>query len=273
LKKIFQVFFAFFLAATLFSPFVCALTRRVGVKAGDWAKYDFSTSWISTNPEATEPGKITEQRKLKEVRFYVKEVAGLNVTSELTLYFENGTETSETILGNIQEGSMSMFLVAADLQVGEAIAEFPAAPLINETLVREYAGAKREVNHAKVALSLPLLNQTLDFYWDKKTGLLCEFLTNGTRYVLGGYSETVTSYLKISETNVWQPESFLTQWWLLSAVVAVLIAVAGIGFFKLLKKPRAPEESEKPEPKEWTPPPPPSNTEQEDASSAKPKNE
>jgi len=259
LKKISLAFFVFFLIAILFSPFVYAVTRNVGVKAGDWAEYEFSTSWISTDPKATEPSKVTEQRKLKEVRFYVKEVAGLNVTSELTLYFENGTETSETVLGDIKEGSMSMFLVAADLQVGDAIAEFPAAPSINETLVKEYAGAKREVNHAKISLNLPFLNQTLDFYWDKKTGLLCEFLTNGTRYVLGGYSETITSSLKISKTNVWQPESFFTQWWLLLAVVAVLIVVASISFFKLLRKPKAPEETEKLEPDKQPP--------------AKPKNE
>jgi len=250
------------------------VTRSVGVKAGDWVEYDYSVFWKSTKPGATEPSRVTEQRKLEEVRLYVKEVSGLNVTVELTLHFKNGTEKTETFSGDIGKGGISVFLISANLDVGDPIVESPMAPSINETITREYAGAKRDSNHAKISLSFSFLNQSVDLYWDRDTGLLCETLTNGTQYALGGYSETIATALKISETNVWQPESSVTQWWWLWLLVAILTAAAGLGLFKLLRKPKAPEESEEFEAGEQPPSPP--NTEQSEpftSPPAKPKNE
>lgn len=172
-------------------------TRTFGVKAGDWIKYgDFTASYSSNDPSATqEPSEIVEHKNIGWIRNTVENISGPVATFESLIHFENNdTETKSLEEVNIESGYSSdelraaFMFVSAGLREGDSIytsSEFEIYR-INETISREYIrGVSRETNHLYGSTVMPIdEDQTLllsvDYYWDKETGILCEYLGGGS---------------------------------------------------------------------------------------------
>ena len=194
------------------------IEEMIGVKPGDWASYgDTHLEWAS-NISGQEHPPADLNYSWSDVK--VTDWLGSNITAQSTTIFRNGTELTQTYWGSILsgEGSLSFSFIPTNLNSGDEI----PAPLmgltpeslwlsVNETLIRSYASADREVNHANVTYAI-MLNATqygtmnMSFYWDKKTGFLCEYdfrseqsyLQNSTYYYLNmSLSEKMTA------TNMW----------------------------------------------------------------------
>lgn len=241
-----------FIASLLFVVPVSAVVYNVGVKEGDWARYDASSSWHSTKPGDSPGGDIAWLYYLDSIAITVQDVSGKTITAQARYHFNqtidfppygNIRELNLTIIVDISTGSGNgtIFFSSKDLSQDDMI---PGLWAINETIPRSYAGVTREVNHLSrhQTGSTMLYNYTYDsdYYFDRATGIICE--ASGTSSV--EYSDRTVTYSfswVMTETNLWSPPPlFWTQWWFWLIIVVIVIAIASMVIIvRRRKKPEA----------------------------------
>lgn len=171
----------------------------VGVKAGDWVKYEGSAS-------GSAPEDFLEFNQMEWLKGEVLSVSGTSVTMQLTAHYKNGSaDTVEKLIGDVatSSGNLSFILMPAGLKAGDAFPMAMFGPsqtnlVINNTVSRTYAGASRSVNHFGMSASGQGYSVEVTAYWDQATGVLLE---------LSIYSvtpeQTIQMSLKAIETNMW----------------------------------------------------------------------
>ncbi|MGC9345839.1 MAG: C39 family peptidase [Candidatus Bathyarchaeales archaeon] len=203
--------------------FTVAFARNVGVKVGDWSRYDvvFHYSTDDPNPPISPPPP-----ELSEIEYYqltIVSVAGTNVTYEATIHYKNGTELSSVSWLDVSSGQthyvMTMpmgLLIAANLTAGDKVYLNPYSPTINSTVMGVYAGVQREVN-----CLILMVNATgpygywmvgeYEICWDRASGILDELYAN-VEYIdiAEGYKTQMLYRVVITETNIWTPPAGLT---------------------------------------------------------------
>ncbi|MGQ9460653.1 MAG: hypothetical protein ACUVRA_05435 [Candidatus Bathyarchaeaceae archaeon] len=226
-KIVLTVYVFMFLIALMFSTMrIHASTDNVGVKVGDWAGFsDASFEWESNIPGSEQP---PPELNMSWLDMKVLNVSGSNVTLRSTTIYKNGTERTGITSGNVAtgEGALGIDIIPSNLGPRD---EIPAnftwfigetlKLVINGTVTRSYAGANREVNY--VNITYPIMSDAaqvgtmnMSFYWDKKTGVICELS------IFGAISFTVDSMhyylnmsimLRMTATNMW-PAVFTVDW-------------------------------------------------------------
>jgi hypothetical protein len=208
LKK--NKFFLFFIFNFSISLVIIPLSfASIGVKVGDWAKYEVTTLITEGSEEFLEElGDID----FEWLKMEVKTVDVTSVTVELTAHLLNGTEETDTV--DAQEVG---FIVEADLKEGDTI----LAPYIEEettivnTVSREYAGAYRSVNLIQLS-SGEGFNTTYQSFFDQKTGIMCELSLSLALDMFGEHYESSLNY-KLIETNMFTT-SINEQMWFYPAI-------------------------------------------------------
>jgi len=155
----------------------------VGVKTGDWIKYDFIFS-------ADLPPGIPFPEWMKVEFISVKQTTA---TARITLHMSDGTEQSQTVTGDIMTGTaFSGFIIPVNSTTGDCIymGGYGIVTIAGET-TRTYAGAQRTVVYANLSQD----EAQFTYYWDRHTGILVE-----TSVSISGVIGTV----KAIETNIWQ---------------------------------------------------------------------
>ena len=182
--------------------------RKVGVKVGDWVKYDMVFNYTSNDPYPPTPPPTPGSEDLQYFKMVVHEIAGTNVTLQMTVHYKNGTEESYASWIDVSFG-YGFFLIGANLTAGDRIYQTPYSLLINATLMRKYAGAEREVNYVGLRQNLTaypgyMLVQKMEMYWDRATGVLDEIAMR-QKYVdvADGYVTQVYMHVVITETSIW----------------------------------------------------------------------
>lgn len=193
-------------------------TYTAGVKSGDWVGYgDISFEYASNMTGYEEP---PSGMNMSWVDMEILDVQNSNVTGRYTVIYENGTEQTKVMWGDIVtgEGNLSIGIIPSNLGAGDKIpanltyyTEEPLMLSINGTVMRSYAGANREVNYANITYPIIYGNVTygalnMSLYWDKKTGVMCEeimaytmsYTVNMTHY----YMNMSMSY-RMTATNMW----------------------------------------------------------------------
>lgn len=173
----------------MMSPlFVHAVSYNVGLREGDWIKYgQFKVTWRGNG---TEPSNVAEEKKIDWVRVDVENVSGTTVTVNVTVAYNNGTQTSQIGSEDVASGFLSgsalteLTLIASNLKNGDQIFNYTllpyhpppgfVLPTINQTTWGIYAGAVRNVNLLDLNETFSSMNSTLTFtdriYWDQSTG-------------------------------------------------------------------------------------------------------
>jgi len=198
---------------------------QVGVKAGDWIKYDYTvTGWPSGTPRP------------EWLKVEILSVEGTTATVRVTLHMSDGTEQSDTVNVDVATGSgtfqgLSGFVIPANCTTGDSIymSGYGNVTLDGET-TKTRAGASRAVVYA----SFSQYGTELTYYWDKETGVMVEATT-----ISGG----ITGTARATETNMWQavPSPLWMQWWFYAIVAIVIGALVGVvHFLKKRKQPTAP---------------------------------
>ena len=214
------VFIAFMMSPLL----VHAASYNVGIKEGDWIKYSqFKVTWSGNG---TEPSSVADEEKIDWVRMDVENVSGTTVTVNLTVSYDNGTQTLQTGSEDVASGFLSGSVlaefspIASDLKKGDQIFNYSllpypqlkgfTPPAINQTTLGIYAGAVRNTNLLELNETFSLMNSTLTFtgriYWDQSTGAVVywyEKSPQGEDNSLTGYTEL--SY-RVTGTNMWSPD-------------------------------------------------------------------
>ena len=157
----------------------------MGVKAGDWIKYDYTISgWPA--------GELyPEWMKLEFLS-----VEGTTANVRATMHMSDGTEQSDTVPVDLSEGGgeaseLSGFVIPPNLTTGDYfyMSGFGNAAIEGET-TRTYAGANRTVVYA----SFSQYGSQFTYYWDKLIGVMVEASTT---------SGDMTGTCKATETNMW----------------------------------------------------------------------
>jgi hypothetical protein len=225
---------------TSVSP-ISAAEYTVGVKAGEWIKYgEMSADWIGIG---TAPEEITVWNSTEWMKLEIQSVSGTNVTAEAFSYYEDGTNTTETLVGDVAtaEGNLSPEIIPAGLKKGDAI-PIPISGvtfniIINSTITRVYADASRKVNVLNLDYSDPVFTLRFTAYWDQATGVLLDFF----RYQsMSG--QTKQWSFKATETNMWSPDNLgLTSDNAIYIVgINVLVIVIFVGVFFAWRRKQTP---------------------------------
>ncbi|MEM3728578.1 MAG: zinc ribbon domain-containing protein [Candidatus Bathyarchaeia archaeon] len=224
-KTIFIIsFFCFLLARN-----TLALSHQIGVKSGDWVKYQAG-------------GSIAEHENIVWVRIEVKsvDVQEKTVTFDLTSHISNGSEFSETFCFNLVTGryipeenyTIIPPFILTNLEVGDVPYEsVPEKYTIQGDIMKTYCGVKRQVLYFHIdewSDSTDPEHNILTAYWDKTTGFLLEYEIT---------MDSVSLKMTAIETNLWSRDLFANHDWLLWAIVIITIAcVATITIYVLRKR-------------------------------------
>jgi len=228
---------------------VSAGNGAVGVQAGDWAKYGEISVKYESDPPVPASQSVVDLNNTEWVKIEVQSVSGTNITAVQTNHFKNGTENTETHTWNMTDNTRilhspwyvpDIFVIEANLSNGDLI-NIESLKL-TDTVSLKYAGRTREVNQMNTtfAQGVSILG-TLNAYWDKTTGILCEH--NETR--IGAQIGALTTTMKIIATNLWQPTPFWTEplFWVIIGVIIVAVTASGILIWQRRKTLRAPNSS------------------------------
>ena len=211
--KIKILFFVIFTLSTT-SILVPVSFASIGVKEGDWAKYEVTSTAIEGSEAFLEDiGDID----LDWFRIEVKNISD-TITLEITTLYLDGTEETDTV-----DARELGFIVDADLNEGDSIIAplIEGESLINGTVFREYAGVSRTINYIDLSAT-ELLTLTYKTYFDKTTGIMCELSLTLTMDLDEEHYEANVTY-KLIETNMFKSTSLMEQWWFY-----LIIGIAGV---------------------------------------------
>ena len=198
------------------------LKRTVGVKGGDWALYNTSAIWSSTDPSEPKPEIIKSLETIEWINSTVQGVSGAYVSVHSTWHLKNGTEQIYDFGYDIAENNIleeipllllwPAMIFPANLSSGEHFNFLGFDATVNGTTVRTYANACREINYLMGTSETEIwkpsgaetLNLALAYYWDKRTGVICEVSLNETAYH-DSYAENTAISFVMTKTNIWQP--------------------------------------------------------------------
>jgi hypothetical protein len=190
--------------------FAAAQAIDVGIKAGEWTKFQYTASGLPAGQSYPEWLKLD-----------VLSVEGTLAVIRVTMPMPDGTEQSSNATVDLAAGSgegsgLSGFVIPASLTTGDSvyITGYGNMSIEGET-PRSYVGASRTVVYASLSQ-----NETyLTYYWDKSTGIMVEAsVTSGN----------VTMTAKAIGTNMWEATTTgLLPWWVW---VIVAVAILGVAF-------------------------------------------
>jgi hypothetical protein len=222
----------------------------VGVKAGDWIKYDYT---VTGAPPGT---PIPTWMKVE-----ILSVEGTTATVRLTMHMSDGTEGNETLTLDVARtlvygtgGTFDTFfgfgfVIPANSTVGGdyiyiilLTPEFMLGKQIDGETTNTYAGASRIVVYATFSyIGGRYGNRPLKYYWDKQTGVMVE---------ASATLDSMTVTAKATETNMWQAAPFglpIEPIYLYVLVALVIIIAVGATVFLMRRKKKPPEEAKSPQ--------------------------
>ena len=211
-----------------------AETDVVGVKAGDWVKYD--VKYQGTGSQAWVGRFRPSWIKAVEVRV-------LNVTNGIVSFREIHYGPDGKVNYERTQTSQSgiRYIIPANLEPEDKIDTIPMEVSINQweyvdltlndTVPRSYGGVTREVNRLMYSrleydgLVGLWANWTLEQCWDKPTGCLLE-MTYQMRFIDNPEYWSALK-MEIVDTNMWEMEKpKQSPWWLAAIPIGTVIAVA-----------------------------------------------
>jgi hypothetical protein len=190
--------------------FVSVEAGHVGVKAGDWVKFDYTfTGWPAS------------QSYPQWLKLEFLSVEGTNTTVRWTQHVSDGTEQSNStrvdIVSGIEAPELAAIAIPANLTTGDSvyIVEYGNA-IIEGEATRTYARATRTVVYTRLSYN----EGEVTFYWDKLTGVIVDLSSTYPEF---------TATLRVADTNMWETPATRVPWW--TWIIVALVAVGLVVFF------------------------------------------
>jgi hypothetical protein len=245
--------FLIILVVAVFAPtLVHAKDYTVGVKTGDYIKYDQITfTWTGSR---TSPSVVTNLKDMHWMGIGVSNVLNTTAILDVAEIYNNGTYTSESLDSDVRSPTGMLFLIASNLKAGDP--PNPQRPefTINQTVTRMYAGANRNVNIIDSELNITGYSSEFKEYWDQETGIMVELYSKETDLTNSSAYQEVS--IKATETNLWSASALdLIQNNLIYIItgIAVIIAIVTATIVFRRRKPPSTQQPSPPPPS--TPPP------------------
>ncbi len=183
----------------------CFAAASVGVKPGDWVKYQGSISGLP----AGESYGLDYIDDIEWMKAEVHSVSGNTVTLTMTMHSKNGSESVQTISGDVLSGSgdLTFLIMPAGLEKGDVLPSSmfdlgQAGMTVNAVESRSYLGASRSVSAVTMSVSESYADVDFHAYWDKATGFLME-LEMSMSMAIQGFSQDMNVSIHAVETNMW----------------------------------------------------------------------
>jgi hypothetical protein len=233
---------AILIAAVMLSAMVVPSLSQavtVGVVVGDWFIYEGDlVLWQADEGVPFPPnamlGFLKRWNESDWEKRTVANVSGTTITYEILTHWKNGTEETMTMDEDVTS-AFTLYAIGANLGPGDQarppIMGYPM--IINATIDREYEDIERETNYCEWTATLGNVYTHDDLYWDKETGILVEWVYNGSISMTEG-NATYSVIQKLIEANLWMVPEFPNGTVMLVMFVAVTICV-GICRRKMLK--------------------------------------
>jgi hypothetical protein len=197
--------------------FVAVQPGGVGIKAGDWIKYDYTfTGWPA--------GQLYPQW----LKLEFLSVNGTVANVRATVHVSDGTEQSDSGPIDVVSGSdvpgLAGIAIPTNRMTGDSVYILGYGNLaIEGEAIRTYAGSDRTVLYAGFSQ-----NETqATYYWDKLTGVMVELSSTSP-----GFAATA----KATETNLWGAETVAGMAWWPWIVVGAAVVAAGLAIYFTRKK-------------------------------------
>ena len=211
---------------------VFAVTYNPGVTTGQYVKYGH---FVGTGPGF---------EAFSDYDFLILQItnaAGKDVTLLSTGQFKNGTAipgngtvTVWDVAAGTEDGAQKTQgpIIAANLNAGDPIPP-PDTYTVNSTANRQYLGVTRNVNILSITISTPDYNSSLNYIYDKASGMLLE---SSSQTTVQGESGPVTSEYSYSiiQTNIFSstptnpiqeiPVGYIATF----AIVIIIVVVAAV---------------------------------------------
>ena len=192
----------------------------LGVKSGDWIRYDFQETFSSVG------------ERWQTIEFL--SVVGTEATIRVTIHMSPAIEMNQTETIDLSSSDnfqviffgVRVYLIPSNLGVGVPVylGEFG-----NQTIAGEATGIVAGANRRLVYSNFSKSGSRYTFYWDKQTGVLVE----GTMAMDG----TVYKAVSTGATNMWSGEFVWWPWILvIITIICGLIALRRNIVEKLRKK-------------------------------------
>jgi hypothetical protein len=216
------------LVVILFSGVASASAEEVGVSVGQSTEYTYS---VSSAYRSELNGSLLSSIPYTVgyiENITIQEISGTNITLQSTKTYL-ADQTNETNLGWVDlstgDGPASGYVILPDCNAGDLIypnwegeeQQLLYVYRINDTILMKDGDTTIEVNHANVTTAIynqtanidytEFFNQTttLDYYWEKSTGLLIRFTEYSVKEQ-GNVTETVYyQYQKVGLQRVFYP--------------------------------------------------------------------
>jgi len=217
-------FLTVFVASLLIFPIKC----EVSVKQGNWATYKIQAfEGNATQGEEWVRQRVEEVNKIKWINVTAEEILSDDRVriSEKT-FFENSTLNTVTYSSSIRNPSdLRYWIIAGNLRKGDQISEAENIT-VQETYIDQVANVSRRVNQGFIEVIYTEIEQiqTVEFYWDQETGILCRSLSTYLAVSEGSVNTIVNIMIWIEDTNVWKADSSGN--WLLLATILIMLFLA-----------------------------------------------
>jgi hypothetical protein len=184
-----------------FSEFEPPPDYDVGVKTGDWVKYNVTSIVTEFAPFSDVP--IIQNN---EITIEVKKVENQLVSIETRFIYEAGIQKSETEGYLEEESQIYPLIIPANLNVGDMLGQYSEST-IDGSLLENILGNERELNFHKDTSDMfqenMLVTLDQDLYWDKSTGILIKSWFNMTMNdILAGATSFNNFSFTIISSNV-----------------------------------------------------------------------
>lgn len=219
-----------------------------GVSPGDSFTYEFSASWISSDPNITPPAELYSLNETNLIRVAVKEVGGPVVVMNITRYLKNGTSVTTQTFVNILSGDGDGFglFIAPNLNAGSVAYPYAlmnesttanAIPL-KELTVKNYPFGEREVLHAIVNQtgSSEYVRISHDIYFDRKTGVMLEWYIEQIPYTTPTAKVVLTWKIKDFNVKEIASNSHQEQWQQTIIIIALVAIIVLLIYLRRRKK-------------------------------------
>jgi hypothetical protein len=180
----------------------------VGVKPGDWMKYNVTLSWTGTEPDTSDFGELGAAEYMKGE---ILSVDGTSVTAKMSMHMTNGSDTVQTLIGNVAtgQGNLTIFIIPSGMEKGD---NFPSMMFgdqtttfsITDTESKTCCGTSRTVNI--YSLSPPAVSgfsASITANWDQATGVLVELSMQ-----MSTPEQSMDMKVLATETNMWSSGIF-----------------------------------------------------------------
>jgi len=214
---------------------ISPIKGNVGVKVGNWATYKIQAlAGNATEGNERMLARVNETNSIQWINVTVEKISDDRVKILEITHFENGTSNSIPYEGSIRSpGDLRYWIIAGGLRKDDLISTEENLT-VRGTYSEEYANITRFVNQGFLEIRRLEMNQlqTVEFYWDQETGILCRSLS--TYMIVSESSGEVTVAIMISliNTNAWKTDFGSYGRWLVA--VAITVVTVSIVAFKLI---------------------------------------